>query len=64
MVDMTDWLSANASTLFVAGVLVVLIAVAVAVMHKNRKTGRSTCGGSCSGCPMGADCHRNKKSEA
>ncbi len=52
------WLMANIGTLTVLLVLAALIAAAVAVMRRDKKKGRSSCGGSCASCSMNCGCDK------
>ncbi len=49
----------NAGTIVVAlGLAAVVIAV-IRVLRRDRKQGRSLCGGSCGHCPMAGSCHKS-----
>ncbi len=49
----------NAGTIAVAlGLAAVVIAV-IRVLRRDRKQGRSPCGGSCGHCPMAGSCHKS-----
>ncbi len=49
----------NAGTIAVAlGLAAVVIAV-IRVLRRDRKQGRSLCGGSCGHCPMAGSCHKS-----
>ena len=55
---MFDWIAANAGTLLVSAVLLVLVILAVLKMVRDRKQGKSTCSMGCGGCPMSGTCHK------
>ena len=50
-------------TVVVAAALVLVIGLAVRSMIKDKKNGKSLCGGKCSCCPNGCACHGEIKSE-
>lgn len=56
---MLEFLSANAGTIFVAAVLVLILVCIVIKMRKDKKKG-GCCGG-CAGCPSQGACHINKE---
>ena len=48
----------NAGTIAVALVLIGIVAAVIRQLRKDRRQGKSSCGGSCGGCPMAGSCHR------
>ena len=48
----------NAGTIIVSLLLIGLITGIVFHLRKNKKQGKSSCGGNCSCCPMGGCCHK------
>lgn len=56
---MLAWISANYVTIIVCAVLLLTVAAILFTMVKNRKNGRSSCGGNCGSCPMGGSCHKS-----
>ncbi|MBQ6265636.1 MAG: FeoB-associated Cys-rich membrane protein [Clostridia bacterium] len=54
------WLSANAGTVIIAAILVVIVAGIVFKLRKDKKKGVSSCGGNCAHCAMGCACHNGK----
>ena len=48
----------NAGTILVSLLLILLVLGILTVLHRDRKQGKSTCGGSCGSCPMGGACHK------
>ncbi len=56
------WMQDNLSTIITAMVLVFAVICVVLVMLRNKKKGRSSCGGSCAGCVMASNCHKKPDS--
>ena len=54
---MLTWLSANIGTIIISLVLLAVVITAIAVMRKDKKKGKSACGGNCGHCPMSGSCH-------
>lgn len=48
----------NAGTIVVSLGLAGIVAAIVAKLRKDRKQGKSSCGGSCGCCPMAGSCHK------
>ena len=55
------WLQNNLGTIIVALIVAVLFAAVIVKMIKDKKAGKSTCGGSCESCGMSGACHGNQK---
>jgi hypothetical protein len=55
---MLSWFSANLSTILVSLVLLAVVIGIIARLRKDRKNGKSPCGGSCGHCPMSGSCHK------
>lgn len=53
---MFEWLYANLSTIFVALVLAVIVGLIIYSMIRDKKKGKSSCGGNCAGCAGCAGC--------
>lgn len=51
---MLAWLSENIGTILIILVLAAIVALAIRSIVKDRKSGKSSCGGNCSAC--GAQC--------
>ncbi|MCM1150126.1 MAG: FeoB-associated Cys-rich membrane protein [Butyricicoccus sp.] len=47
---MLAWLAANLGTIVVCALVLVIVALAARTLIRDKKQGRSPCGGSCSGC--------------
>lgn len=48
----------NAGTILVSLLLIALITGVVLQLRKDKKQGKSSCGGNCGCCPMGGACHK------
>ncbi len=57
---MFTWLSNNLATIVICAILIVIVALIIGYLIRNRKKGRSSCGTGCAGCPMGGSCHQKK----
>lgn len=55
---MLTWLSENIATILISLALVVIVIGIIVVMRRDKKKGKSTCGGNCGHCPMGGSCHK------
>ena len=56
---MWTWLAANWATILISLILIGVVAAIVAGLVRDKKKGRSSCGGNCSHCPMGGSCHKS-----
>ena len=56
---MLSWIAANIGTIIVCAVLAGIVAFIIAVMARDKKKGKSSCGGNCGHCPMGGSCHNH-----
>ena len=56
---MAEWLTANGATVLVALLVAVLAGAAVYVLRRDKKRGKSSCGGCCGSCAMAGKCHAN-----
>ena len=54
---MINFLSENIGTIVVLLILVAIVAAIIYQMRKDKKSGKSTCGGNCSGCANSGACH-------
>lgn len=57
---MLTWLIDNLSKVLISLALAAVIAAIIAVMIRNQKKGKSSCGCGCSGCSMTGNCHPAK----
>ena len=55
---MFQWIGENAGTVIVSIALVALVAGIVIRMYKDKKQGKTSCGGNCGCCPMSGSCHK------
>ena len=56
---MISWLYSNIATIAVAAVLLTVVALIIIQLVKDKKKGKSSCGGNCGSCPMGGSCHKH-----
>ncbi len=56
---MLHWLLDNLATIVISLLLAAGVAGIVAVLRRDKKRGRSSCGGNCGHCPMGGACHKH-----
>ena len=52
-----DWLIANIGSILVGVVVLAVVALIIALMVRDKKQGKSSCGNSCASCPMAGKCH-------
>lgn len=57
---MFAWILENIATILICAVLLAVVALILTSMIRKRKKGVSSCGCSCSSCPMSAACHEKK----
>ena len=50
----------NAGTIIVSLVLIALVTGIILQLRRDKKQGKSSCGGACGGCPMSGSCHRQQ----
>ena len=55
---MFSWLTANLGTILIVLVLIVIVVGIVVKLRKDKKAGRSSCGGNCAHCAMHGSCHQ------
>ena len=58
---MAEWFMQNIGTILVAAVLLVLVALVIRSLVKDKKAGKSTCGSNCAHCAMAGKCHQAKE---
>ncbi|NLW54453.1 MAG: FeoB-associated Cys-rich membrane protein [Clostridiaceae bacterium] len=54
---MLSWIAANIGTIIVSAVLIVIVSLVIIGMVRDKKKGKSPCGGKCGGCPSANACH-------
>ena len=57
---MLAWLFSNIATVIISIILICLVTLIIKKLIKDKKSGRSPCGGDCGHCPMGGSCHGGK----
>ena len=57
---MLSWIFANIATILISLALIAMVVGVIIVMRKDKKKGKSSCGGSCGHCPMAGKCHSTK----
>lgn len=57
---MPEWLIQNLGTIIVCAVIVAGCALLVWSLIRDKKKGKSLCGGNCGSCSMGCHCHSAK----
>ena len=55
---MIQKIAENAGTIAVSLILIGLVAWIIRGLRKDKKQGKSACGGSCGCCPMAGSCHK------
>ena len=55
---MAEWLTANLGTIIISLALLGLVIGIIIRLRKDKKQGKSSCGGSCGHCPMAGTCHK------
>ena len=55
------WLKSNLSTIDITLVLIVIVGLILRSMVRDKKNGKSSCGGNCGGCSGCSACHPTKK---
>ena len=61
---MVTWLAENLGTILITIALIVLVTAIIRIMIRDKKMGKSTCGGSCASCKMCAACRQADKKKA
>ena len=55
---MVAWLTAHIGTILICLALLLIVITILVSLRRDRKKGKSFCGGNCGHCPMGGSCHR------
>ncbi len=58
---MLQGIADNAGTIAVTLVLTGVVAAIIIRLRKDKKQGKSLCGGNCGGCPMAGSCHKQQE---
>ena len=56
-----NWLTDNLGTIVISAILVLIVALIIVKMVRDKKKGKSTCGCGCSNCAMRGSCHPDPK---
>ena len=56
---MSLWLSENIGTIIISLMLLLIVALIIKGMIRDKKRGKSSCGCRCGHCPMSGVCHKN-----
>ena len=59
-VKMLDWITENLSTIVVSLILVLIVAIIIRKLVRDKKKGKSSCGCNCAHCAMAESCHKPK----
>ena len=55
---MLDWITENLSTIVVSLILLLVVAVIIRKLVRDKKKGKSSCGCNCAHCAMAESCHK------
>ena len=56
--DMLQWISMNIGTILISLVLLAVVGLIIRSMIRQKKQGKSSCGGNCAACAACGACHR------
>ena len=54
---MLQWISTNIGTILISLLLLTAVALIIRSMMRDKKQGKSSCGGNCAGCAACGACH-------
>ena len=57
---MISFITENLGTIIITVVLVAILATIVVKLVRDKRKGKSSCGGNCAHCAMGGSCHSEK----
>ncbi len=57
---MLQWIQTNLGTMLICAVLIVIVALVVRSLVRQKRQGKSSCGCNCAHCAMHGACHRQK----
>ncbi|MBR2294458.1 MAG: FeoB-associated Cys-rich membrane protein [Clostridiales bacterium] len=57
---MKEWITDNIGNIVVIGIVVVIVALALMSIIRDRKSGKNSCGCNCAGCALKDSCHSKK----
>lgn len=58
---MLDFIVDNLGTILITVVLVTILAAIVVKLVRDKRKGKSSCGGNCAHCALGGSCHGGKR---
>lgn len=58
---MLDFIVDNLGTILITVVLVTILAAIVVKLVRDKRKGKSSCGGNCARCALGGSCHGDKR---
>ena len=58
---MLDFIVDNLGTILITVVLVTILAAIVVKLVRDKRKGKSSCGGNCPHCALGGSCHGDKR---
>ncbi len=58
---MITWITANIGSIIVSLILILIVIGAILTIIKDKKQGRSACGGNCAHCKMCTSCTSSKR---
>ena len=58
---MLDFIVDNLGTILITVVLVTILASIVVKLVRDKRKGKSSCGGNCAHCALGCSCHGDKR---
>lgn len=56
--DMLQWISMNIGTILISLVLLAVVGLIIRSMIRQKKQGKSSCGGNCAACAACGACHK------
>ncbi len=58
---MVEWFAGNAGTILAALAVLLIVALVIRGLVRDRRAGRTSCGKNCSHCAMAGKCHGTEK---
>ena len=58
---MFEWISANLANILISAILIIVVVLIFFKLIRDKKQGRSSCGGNCAHCSMCAACKKKEK---
>ena len=56
---MFAWIAENIGTIIICLVLILIVALIIVKLIKDKKMGKTTCGNNCAHCAMAGSCHQH-----